>query len=273
LREIADGRLAAIRYVRGGDHDMLEHDVVDATLVRAARSGDRRARERIVARHIGLVRGLAARYRDIGLPLDDLVQEGSCGLLDAIDHYDAARGADFETYARFRVRRAIRNALTDQARLIRLPKQIVERRRAIERATAELTAASGKPPSPADVAALTGLPVASVVEARDATATPVSLDQPVLPDGAPLETLVVDEAAANPETEAVVHAELELIEDAVAHLPTREREIVTRHFGLGCETETLADVAATLHLSEQRTRTIETRALYELRDLLDEVVR
>src|SRR5690348_13499236 len=82
---------------------IVRSDVVDSTLVRAARSGDRRARERIVARHLGLVRSLAVRYRDIGLPLDDLVQEGSCGLLDAIEHYDEARGADFETYARFRV--------------------------------------------------------------------------------------------------------------------------------------------------------------------------
>jgi RNA polymerase primary sigma factor len=68
------------------------------------------------------VRSLAARYRDIGLPFDDLVQEGSLGLLEAIDGYDAGRGTDFETYARFRVRRAIRNALTEKSRLIRLPK-------------------------------------------------------------------------------------------------------------------------------------------------------
>jgi len=253
-----------------GTRRMSRNESGDAKLVRAAKRGDRRARERVVSRHLGLVRSVAARYRDIGLPLDDLVQEGSCGLLDAIDHYDDDRGPDFETYARFRIRRAIRNALTEQARVIRLPKQIIERRRAIDRAAAALAAATGRPPSSAEVATATGLPVASVVEARNAATSPVSLDQPVLPDGSPLEALVVDEAAANPELEAVEHAELELVDDAVAHLADREREIVMRHFGIGRDTETLADVAAALHLSEQRTRTIEARALYELRALLEE---
>ena len=92
-------------------------------LLRAARRGDRGARARVVDCHLPLVRALAARYRDFGLPLDDLVQEGVIGLLDAIDHYDPSRGPAFEPYARFRVRRAIRNALTEQARLFRLPKQ------------------------------------------------------------------------------------------------------------------------------------------------------
>ena len=110
-------------------------------LLRGARRGDRGARERLVISHLGLVRSVASRYRDLGLPFDDLVQEGSLGLLDAIDHYDPCRGPEFDSYARFRVRRAIRNALTDQARLIRLPKQVVERRRAIDRAEAKLTAA------------------------------------------------------------------------------------------------------------------------------------
>jgi RNA polymerase primary sigma factor len=248
---------------------MSRRESADDELIRRARSGDRGARDRVVGRHLGLVRSLAMRYRDIGLPLDDLVQEGSFGLLDAIDHYDGERGPDFETYARFRVRRAIRNALTEQARLIRLPKQIVERRRAIERTAAEITAATGRPPSSGELAAATGLPVAAVVEAREVGLTPVSLDQPVLDDGSPLESLVVDEAASDPEAEVVGRAESDLVDEAVEKLPSREREIVTRHFGIGCDTRTLADVAVELHLSEQRTRTIELRALYELRDLLE----
>src|SRR5690348_14289441 len=108
MRGIPDGARSTRRYGRRESGWMTVRDVCDDELLRRAQRGDRRARERIVRRHLGLVRNLATRYRDIGLPLDDLVQEGSCGLLDAIDHYDAARGADFETYARFRVRRAIR---------------------------------------------------------------------------------------------------------------------------------------------------------------------
>ena len=115
----------------------------------AAQRGDRAARDQLVTSNLGLVRSVAARYRDLGLPFDDLVQEGAIGLLDAIDHYDPGRGASFESYCRFRIRRAIKNALTDKARVIRLPKQLVERRRAIERAEAQLAAAAaGRTPAP-----------------------------------------------------------------------------------------------------------------------------
>ena len=96
------------------------------------------------AGHLPLIRSLASRYQSYGLALDDLVQEGALGLLDAIDRYDPCRSASFETYARFRIRRAICDALTEQARLIRLPKHIVERRRALDRAEARLMATGSR---------------------------------------------------------------------------------------------------------------------------------
>src|SRR5262249_58666830 len=114
-----------------------------------AQRGDRRARERLVARHLDDVRSIARRYRNLGLPIDDLVQEGALGLLDSIDQYDATRGPEFEAYARFRVRRAIRNALTDKSRLIRLPKQIVERRRGLGPPALRPPPARGVPPAAA----------------------------------------------------------------------------------------------------------------------------
>jgi RNA polymerase primary sigma factor len=244
----------------------------DAKLLRAAKRGDRSARERIVAGHLRSVRAIAGRYRDLGLPVDDLVQEGSLGLLDAIDQYDARRGADFEAYARFRVRRAIRNALTEQSRVIRLPKQIVERRRAIDRVEAGLIGATGRVPTPAELAVATGLSPAAVIETRTIGSNLLSLDQPVLPDGSTLETVVADASARNPELETVDHEQAHLVEDAVAHLPKRQREVVSRHFGLGRDAEQIADVAAELHVSQQRARAIERDALYALRERLDPAV-
>jgi RNA polymerase primary sigma factor len=241
----------------------------DAKLLRAAKRGDRVARDRIVARHLRAVRPIAARYRDLGLSVDDLVQEGSLGLLDAIDHYDPRRGADFEAYARFRIRRAIRNALTEQSRLIRLPKQIVERRRAIERVEAGLIGATGRVPTPAELATATGLSPKAVIETRTIASNLVSLDQPVLSDGSTLETVVADASARDPELETVHHEQAHLVDDAVAHLPKRQREIVSRHFGLGRGEEQIADVAAELHVSQQRARAIERDALYALRERLD----
>ena len=238
-------------------------------LFEAARRGDRRARERIVAERLPGVRAIALRYRNLGLSVDDLVQEGSLGLLEAIDRYESDRGTNFESYARFRTRRAIRNALTEQSRLIRLPKQIVERRRAIERAESSLKSATGRTPTMADLAAATGLAPAAIAAARTIGTTPISLDQPVLEDGSTLEALVGDSSAPSPEDETVEHQQAQAVDEAVDSLPRRQRVVVSRHFGLGCEPQQIADVASELHVSQQRARAIERDALYTLRERLD----
>jgi RNA polymerase primary sigma factor len=243
------------------------HD--ESNLLSAARRGDPVARDHLVKRYLKVVRSLAGRYRDLGLPYDDLVQEGSLGLLDAIDHYDDRRGAPFDAYARFRIRRAIRNALTEKSRLIRLPKQIVERRRAIDMTEVRLTAARGHPPTAAEIAAVTGLTPDAVTELREIATGPISLDQPVLPDGSTLESVLADRSASDPAAETIDHDQTVLVDRAVEHLPPRQREIVSRHFGIGCAPEEMATVAANLHLSQQRARTIERDALYRLRDELE----
>jgi RNA polymerase primary sigma factor len=236
--------------------------------LRAARRGERKARERLVVAHLDLVRATASRYRGLGMPFDDLVQEGLLGLLDAVDRYDESRGVAFETFARFRIRRAIRNALTDQARLVRLPKQVVERRRLLESLEGRLTTATGRAPSATELAAASGLPVAAVLEAQAAPTTATSLDAPLRSSGSPAETLIPDAEARDPEREALEAEEARLLHEAVDRLAPRQREIVTRHFGLEGEAAAVAAVAADLHLSERRTRTIEQEALRHLEDEL-----
>jgi RNA polymerase primary sigma factor len=241
----------------------------DATVLDAARRGDSRALEQLVAGHLHVVRSVASHYRNLGLPFDDLVQEGSVGLLEAIEQYDPARGADFETYVRFRARRAIRNALTEKSRLIRLPKQIVERRRAIECTEARLAAAEGHVPTAQQVASALGLPQSVVLEIHGVPGVSVSLDQSILTDGSTLETVVADAGAPNPEVELIEHEQAELVDAALAALPRRQREIISRHFGFGRRVEDIAEVAGALHLSQQRTRAIERDGLYALRDRLE----
>jgi RNA polymerase primary sigma factor len=233
-------------------------------LLRAARRGDRGARERLIVGHLGLVRGIAWRYRGLGLPLEDLVQEGSLGLLEAIERFDPDRQTEFETFARFRVRRAVRNALTEQARLVRLPKQVVERRRLLDHTEAKLLASTARVPTPVQLAAATALSLDEVLDARSAAITPISLDEPALPDGSPLESLVADAVASDPEREAIAADEAARVRDAVGHLGPRQRQIVSRHFGLDGGAEDVATVAADLCLSERRTRTIEHDALNRL---------
>jgi RNA polymerase sigma factor (sigma-70 family) len=241
----------------------------DVPLLRAARSGDRGAREWIVRRHLGLVRRIARHYTDLGLPLDDLVQEGSIGLLDAIDRFDPGYGVEFSTFAGWRARAAILNALTDRSRLVRLPKQVVERRRALARADAALTARNGHAPSDSELSAATGLPHTAVARDRRSGQTVTSLDAPLSSDGASLAAALPDPAARDPELVAVSEEEAHLLDKAVAQLSARQREVVTRHFGLGRATASLSQVAADLDLSRQRTRAIERDALCNLRTRLE----
>ena len=238
-------------------------------LLRAARRGDRDARARLVEHHLGAVRSLASRYRDCGVPYEDLVQEGSLGLLEAIDGYDATRGSSFDAYARFRIRRAIRNALTDRGRLIRLPKHVVERRRALERVRARLLAAGGSS-APADLAAATGLSSAVVLEALSAAHAPISLDAPVLPDGATLASLTADPAATDPAAETVEREEMQMLERALARLSERQRRVVSAQWGLGrAPVASTTEIAVDLELSPRRTQTIGHDALFELRKALE----
>jgi RNA polymerase sigma factor (sigma-70 family) len=239
----------------------------DQRLVRAARRGDAVARRQLVETYLPPVRRVASGYRNLGLPTDDLVQEGALGLLDAIQRFDARRDRDFATFARWRIRRAILDALTTRGRLVRLPKQVVERRRALAHASDELTAVNGHAPSVLDLATATGLPTHVVEGATRVPTAPVSLDAPI-GGTTTLEGVVTDPSARDPEAEAEAHEETRLVRRAVRRLPNRQRYVVARHFGLGCDAAPLTRIAHDLHVSPQRARAIERAALHDLADEL-----
>lgn len=211
---------------------------------------------------MGLVRALARRYRDMGLPLEDLVQEGAIGLLEAIDHFDPANGASVSTYAYWRARRAMTHALTDHGRLLRLPKSVLERRRAIADATAALVNA-GRRPTASALAAAAHLTAEDVVAALEAPTSIVSLDAP-LDDGSTLEAAVADPAAAEPSAAALAAVERAALAEAIAHLPARQRAVIDARFGLSGEPRTLAEIGADLRVSTARVRAIEADALRHL---------
>jgi RNA polymerase sigma factor (sigma-70 family) len=230
-------------------------------LAARARKGDRVARTRLVEEHMGLVRSVAFRYRDLGLPVGDLVQEGAIGLLTAIDEYDASRGATFSTYAFWRVRAAVTHALTAQGQLIRVPRPVLERRREVARAYNQL-AAAGREPTVTQVAATTELAPRDVAEALSPHSV-VSLDQQV-EDGTALGEFLASDATAWPEPQALEHERARAVRAALQHLRGRKRAIVSRHFGLDGKPETLTEIADDLNLSPERTRTLKNEALREL---------
>lgn len=230
-------------------------------LATRARRGDRIARTRLVEEHMGLVRSIAFRYRDLGLPVEDLVQEGAIGLLSAIDDYDASRGASFSTHAFWRVRAAVTHALTARGQLVRLPRPVLERRRGVAHARERLVSAGGEP-TLSQLAEATALSRRELAEALAAGGV-ASLDQPAA-NGRTLGELVSSDSAGSPERRLVAHEQVLALRDAVHHLRGRKRTIVSRHFGLAGQAETLTEIANDLRLSPERTRALKDEALREL---------
>ena len=237
-------------------------------LAARARRGDRIARATLLQEHMGLVRSVAFRYRDLGLTGEDLVQEGAIGLLSAIDDYDSSRGASFSTYAFWRVRAAITHALSAQGQLIRVPRPVAEHRRDVARAREHLRTA-GHEPTISELAKATALPRREVVEAL-ATRRVVSLDQPTS-DGTVLGELLTSDATASPEACAVDSEQARAVRRALLRLRGRKRTIVDRHFGFSGRPETLSEIADDLQLSPERTRALKDEALRELAAELEPV--
>jgi RNA polymerase primary sigma factor len=233
-----------------------------------ARRGDRVARATLLEEHMGLVRSVALRYRDLGLPTEDLVQEGAIGLLTAIDDYDSSRGANFSTYAFWRIRAAITHALTAHGQLIRVPRPVLERRRVVAHARERLSTA-GHEPTVNEIANATTLARRDVIEALKPPRI-ASLDQPT-GNGTALGELVGDSTAL-PEAQALEHEQVHALRNALLHVSGRKRTIVSRHFGLTGTPETLNDIAGDLHLSPARTRALKDQALRELAAELEPVV-
>lgn len=193
-------------------------------LAARARRGDRLARATLVEEHMGLVRAVAWRYRGLGLSTEDLVQEGAIGLLGAAEDYDADRGAAFSTYAYLRIRGAVTHALTTKGSMIRVPRTVGE----------------------------TGPRIVHV-----------SFDES-LADGSQPSDRVPDDPSSRPEAQALRKLEAREVRAALRRLGSRQRAIVSRHFGIGGQPETLREIAADLGLSPSRTQALKDEALDKL---------
>ena len=226
-----------------------------------ARRGDRIARTTLVEEHMGLVRAIAFRYRERGLPLEDLVQEGAIGLLGAVEDYDPDRGTAFSTYAFWRIRAAVTHALTADGRIMRIPRPVLERRRRVARVRERLTR-DGREPTVATLAEATELPERDVAEALAVSAVG-SLDEET-PLGQPLGETIADPRSPEPAEELIASARTGALHAALARLSPRKRRIVHRHFGLAGEPATLVEIGAEMHLSPERVRGLKDEALRDL---------
>jgi len=232
----------------------------------ALRVGDA-ARVAFVAANGRLVVAVARRYQHRGLPLDDLVQEGTVGLLRAVDLFDPARGYKFSTYAVWWIKQALRRALALQVPLVHVPINVQDERARLARQAQALHAALGHPPSPGELAAATGLPRARVDALTAPLPAPVPLDQRMGEgETTTLGDLLPDPAADRPDAAAEAHALTAALCAALATLPPRQRVILAAHHGLdGAPPRTLQEIGRSLGLTRQAVQQAEARALRQLR--------
>lgn len=235
-------------------------------LARRIAAGDTEARDVLIESNLRLVVAMARRYQGLGLSFPDLVQEGTVGLIQAVDRFDSRRGRRFSTYAAWWIRQAIRRALTNDSRTIRLPSRLVAKQLATRRAAATLEAGLGRQATPDEIAAVTGFDAAAVAGVEGVPLANASLNETVGGDegGAQLVDLLADATALDPFDEAEDAARAEAVRAAVHELRTREREIVESHFGLEGDPHTLEQIAQDLHLAPERVRQIEQHAFATL---------
>jgi DNA-directed RNA polymerase sigma subunit (sigma70/sigma32) len=226
-------------------------------------------REKLITDNLGLVHSVARRYQGRGVAFDDLVQEGTVGLLQAADRFDAGRGAKFSTYAIWWIRRAIVDAL-GEGRAIRIPRSARRQMAAIYHAQNDLRTSGTGAPSDDDIAERTGISPRTVHALRAAPYVSVSLDEPVGGDATPLRELVADDTrldAPDPDPET-----LGSLRAMLAVLPARHRDILLRRYGLsGDEPQSLEEIGASLGLGRERARQLERQALQRLREMVNGV--
>jgi RNA polymerase primary sigma factor len=238
----------------------------ERALARRIADGDAEARDVLIEANLRLVVAMARRYQGLGLSFPDLVQEGTVGLIQAVDRFDWRRGRRFSTYAAWWIRQAIRRALTNDSRTIRLPSRLVAKQLATRRAAATLEAGLGRTATTDEIAAATGFDAAAIEGVEGVPLANASLNETVGNDegGAQLLDLLADATAVDPGDEAEEAARAEAVRAAVSELRAREREIVESHFGLEGDPHTLEQIAHDLHLAPERVRQIEQHAFATL---------
>jgi len=225
------------------------------------------ARADMLRANLRLVMSVARRYRNDGVELLDLVQEGNLGLMKAIDKFDHRRGSRLATYATWWIRVAVSRAVAEAPRTIRIPANLRGEMSRVARATRELTHTLGRAPANEEIAERVGLSLERVRLIGDVPGEPLSLEMPVgSDDNATLQDFLEDRQAASP-AHSLYAADLAAsLQSALSALTDREARVVRMRFGIGEQSgRTLEEIGGIFGVTRERIRQIEEHALSKLR--------
>ena len=241
----------------------------EVSLAKRVERGDLAAKTQLIEANLRLVVSIAKPYLGRGLAFLDLIQEGSLGLIRAVEKFDYRKGFKFSTYATWWIRQAVTRAVADKGRTIRMPVHMVERLSNVVRIERQLVQRLAREPRAGEIAAELGLTTAEVREVRRMAKLPVSLEKPIgEQENAKLADFVEDELAESPFEVAAVSLLCMEVEQALSALPERERQVIELRFGLhGGQPQTLEEVGRAFGVTRERIRQIENNTLKTLASL------